>query len=69
MHVASPIIQDLRLTLEQYYTDELLKEENGPKNMTVNVDILFKRTEKIITNWESTFSDFELEHIDNLLIK
>lgn len=69
MKVAEPIIKDLELTLEQHLTEELLKESNSSKNMSIDVDNLWKKIEKIMTNWQSTFSDSEFQYKDNLLIK
>lgn len=69
MRIADPIIKDLQLTLEQHLTEELLKESNTSKNLQINVDNLWKKVEKIVANWESTFSDSELEFKDSILIK
>ena len=69
MNIADPIIKDLQLTLEQHLTEELLKENNNSKDLQINVDNLWKKVEKIMINWESTFSDSELDYKDQLLIK
>ena len=69
MKVAEPIIKDLQLALEQHLTEELLKESNSAKNMSIDVDNLWKKIEKIMTNWQSTFTESEFEYKDNLLVK
>lgn len=69
MKIADPIIKDLQLTLEQHLTEELLKEQNDSKNLKLNVDTLWKKVEKIMVQWESTFSDAELDYKDTLLYK
>ena len=69
MKIADPIIKDLQLTLEQYLTEELLKENNDIKNLTINIDNLWNRVEKIMTNWESTFTENDHEYIEKLLQK
>ena len=69
MKIADPIIKDLQLTLEQHLTEELLKENNDAKNLSINIDNLWKKVEKIMVNWESTFSESELEYNDTLLHK
>ncbi len=67
MRVAEPIITDLQLTLEQHLTEELLKVSNNSKDLQINMDDLWKKSEKVITNWQSTFSENELEYKDSLL--
>ncbi len=69
MKTAEPIIKDLQLTLEQHLTEELLKENNDSKNLQVNVDNLWNKVEKILTQWMSTFSDSEMDYKDSLLVK
>ena len=69
MQIANPIITDLQLTLEQHLTEELLKENNNSSHLQINVDNLWKKVEKIMTQWESTFSDSEMDYKDTLLVK
>jgi hypothetical protein len=69
MKTANPIIKDLQLTLEQHLTEELLKDNNNSKNLQINVDNLWKKVEKTMIQWESTFTDSELSYKDTLLHK
>ena len=69
MKTADPIIKDLQLTLEQHLTEELLKENNNSKNLQINIDNLWQKVEKIMVQWESTFSNSEMEYRDILLHK
>ena len=69
MKIADPIIKDLQLTLEQHLTEELLKENNNSKNLNIDVDALWHKIEKIMANWQSTFTESEFEYKDNLLVR
>lgn len=69
MSIARPIIIDMQRTLQEYLTLELLKNTSDSKNLQINIDDLWKKVNKIMANWESTFSDSELEWKDSLLIK
>jgi hypothetical protein len=69
MITANLIIKDLQRTLQEHLTEELLKENNDAKSLQVNVEDLWKKANKIMLQWESTFTDTELSYKDTLLHK
>lgn len=70
MKIAEPIIQDLRVTLEQHLTEELLLIKSTKDNdRSVNLDSLWDKVNKIMIQWESSFQDNEQSYKDTLLHK
>jgi hypothetical protein len=69
MSIAKPIIVDMQRTLQEHITLELLKKSNDSKNLKVDIDDLWSKTNKILSQWESTFGDAELKYKDTLLHK
>lgn len=69
MSIAKPIIVDMQRTLQEHITLELLKKDNNSKNLQVDVDDLWNKVNKIMTQWESTFTDSEMAWKDSLLMK
>ena len=69
MITANLIIKDLQKTLQEHLTQELLKETNDAKQLQVNVEELWQKANKIMVQWESTFTDTELKYKDTLLHK
>lgn len=69
MNTAHLIIKDLQKTLQEHLTLELLKENNDAKSLHINVEELWQKANKIMVQWESTFTDTELKYQDTLLHK
>ena len=69
MNTANLIIKDLQKTLQEHLTEELLKETNDAKQLQVNVEELWQKANKVMIQWESTFTDAELKYKDTLLTK
>ena len=67
MITANLIIKDLQKTLQEHLTEELLKENSDSKHLQINIDDLWKKSNKIMLQWESTFTDSELSYKDSLI--
>jgi Skp family chaperone for outer membrane proteins len=67
MKLATPVIQDIKVILQQYITQELLKEDTKSKEFTINVDDLWEKVSKALAQFQSTLTDEELKFQDQII--
>ena len=69
MKIASPIIHDIKIILQQHITEELLKENTKTEEFTINIEELWKKVNKTLARFQSGFADEEYKFKDNILMK